>query len=524
MGEALTAIGERQPFKVGIEPARHVSRMENHDEACYIWRGAGVKQRVLVHVDAHHDMWWIGDEGTVTIANFICPALKEDLVREVFWVVPDATFESAQSRKPVLAHLKTILKKYPAASRAPVVEEHRITASVLGKKLSICPLQWLPAMSESVLLDIDVDYLVIPRVTYGENDRHGLLPWRWPSELLGLLRGISSDLVTLVYSVEGGYTPLEWKYLGDELILRLKKPGGGGADLEGMARMREGAQAEVRGAAAEAESQYRQAMDLLPASAAAPYRLARLLARQGRVEEGRRLYGQAVALDGSYQGAYSSVGFQRYRRLEFQAAEQEFRDTLVLDPEDVYSRYGLGLLAKKRRRWEEAEQHLRAALAGDDCLVGAQRVLGDVLVKQGKKQEALAAYERTLNLGQMGYKPLSGPILTHTRDYQILDPLHGDTHIRLAALYEWSGATAKAITALRMGITAGFGGVEAYLRLARLYARQRQWRKSAGQIWQAAKASPQDARWGYERLRGRLQRKIKAALGKGRGPVGAQGL
>ena len=48
MNEALTAIGERQPSKVGIEPARHVSLMENHDQAYYIWRDAGVKQRVLV--------------------------------------------------------------------------------------------------------------------------------------------------------------------------------------------------------------------------------------------------------------------------------------------------------------------------------------------------------------------------------------------------------------------------------------------------------------------------------------------
>ena len=524
MDEALTAIGERPASKIGVEPARHVSLMENHDQAYYIWRDAGVKQRVLVHVDAHHDMWWIEDKATITIASFICPALKEDLVREVIWVVPDATFESAKSRKAVLKHLKRILRKYPAASRAPVVEEHRVSATVLGKKLSICPLQSLPAMSESVLLDIDVDYMVIPRVTHGESDLHSLLPWRWPSELLKQLRGIPSDLVTVVYSVEGGYTPLRWKYLGDELVLRLKKPGGGGSDLEGMDRIREGAQAELRGETAEAESKYRQAMDLLPSSAAPPYRLARLLVRQGRLEEGRRLYGLAVALDGTYKGAYSSAGFHRYWRREFGAAEREFRETLMLDPEDVYSRFGLGILAKKRRRWDEAEQHLRAALAGDDCLVGAQRALGDVLVKQGKKQEALTAYERALKLGPMGHKPLSGPILSHAPDHRLLDPWHYDTHARLAALYEENGDMARAVTALRIAIASGFGSAAVRLRLARLYARQHAWRKSAGEIWQAVKASPKDAQGGYTRLRRRLQEKIREASGSGRGPVGPRGL
>ena len=236
MDEVLTAIGERLPSKVGIEPALYVSRMENHDQAYYVWRDAGVKHRVLVHIDAHHDMWWIKDQATITIANFICPALKQDLVREVIWVVPDATFESATSRESVRKQLREILQNYPASSRTPVVEEHRITATVLGKKLSICALRWLPAPGESVLLDIDVDYLVIPRVC-SESDRHDSLPWRWPNELLGQLRGISSDLVTVVYSVEGGYTPLRWKYLGDELVLRLKTPGGGGSDLEGMVRL-----------------------------------------------------------------------------------------------------------------------------------------------------------------------------------------------------------------------------------------------------------------------------------------------
>ena len=505
MGEALTASGQREPSKVGVEPARHVFLMENHDEAYYIWRDAGVRQRMLVHVDAHHDMWWIRDKATITIADFICPALKEDLVGEVIWVVPDQTFASARNRKPVLTHLRKILQKYPRASRTPEVEERRITATVLGKKLSICTWASLPPLSESVLLDIDVDYMVIPRVTYGEDDRHEALPWRWPEELLGQIRGIRSDLVTVVYSVEGGYTPLEWKYLGDEMMLRLKQPGDGGVELEGMERLREGAEAEASGAMDEAESQYRQAMDRM-SGAAAPYRLARLLVRQGRVEEGRRLYGQAVSADRSYQGAYSNTGFHRYWRHEFRGARREFADTLALDPADAYAHYGLGILAKERRQWAEAEEHFRAALAGDDRLVGAQRALGEVLAKQGRRQEAVAAYERALKLGLMGYKPLTGPILSHSPGHRLLlDPSHCDTHARLAVLYAGNGDTQKAITALRIGIAGGFGTAAVRWRLARLYARQHAWRKSASESWQAVKAMPKAVRRSYLRLRWRLR-------------------
>lgn len=79
--------------------------MENHDEAYRVWRDAGVRQKILVHIDAHDDLVWMPDRAAINIANFICPALKENLVREVFWVVPDQTWEDASSRKPLVRRL-----------------------------------------------------------------------------------------------------------------------------------------------------------------------------------------------------------------------------------------------------------------------------------------------------------------------------------------------------------------------------------------------------------------------------------
>ena len=53
---------------LGIDPVERVFVMENHDEAYHIWRRANVKDRILVHIDAHHDMWWIPDDAPVTTA------------------------------------------------------------------------------------------------------------------------------------------------------------------------------------------------------------------------------------------------------------------------------------------------------------------------------------------------------------------------------------------------------------------------------------------------------------------------
>jgi len=246
----------------------HVFLLENHDEAFYVWQNNKVTQRILVHIDAHHDMWWISDQANITIANFICPALKQDFVKEVIWVVPDATFANSTNRKSILAHVTTLLKEYPVKSRKLVLTNECIIASVLGKTLSVCTLRSIPPRRENVLLDVDVDYLIIPRVTYRESDHHLLLPWCWPCELVNHLRGMQSDLITVAYSVQGGYTPLQWKYLGDELVLRLKQANESGSRLEGMGQIRQGAEAEVRGEVTQAEVKYRAAMDLLPESAA----------------------------------------------------------------------------------------------------------------------------------------------------------------------------------------------------------------------------------------------------------------
>jgi hypothetical protein len=111
----------------------------------------------------------------------------------------------------------------------------------LNKPLTVCSLDALPQIQEDILLDIDTDYLAIPHVSYREHDRHEALPWCWPPDrLVARLRAaeLRAEIVTIAYSVESGYTPLKWKYLGDELAMRLKQPDDNGPPIQAMDRMR----------------------------------------------------------------------------------------------------------------------------------------------------------------------------------------------------------------------------------------------------------------------------------------------
>jgi tetratricopeptide (TPR) repeat protein len=498
-----------------LEVAGRVVVMENHDAAYAAWREAGVKQRILIHVDAHHDMWWVGDGAPITIANFICPALKEELVREVFWVVPDGAWETPRARRPILRHLRALIKAYPESSRRLRVNDQEVAAVLLGKPLHVLPLRHVRRIEENVLLDIDVDYLVIPRVSHGESDPHAPVPWCWPDGLLTRLADLHlrSDLVTIVYSVEGGFTPLKWKYLGDEVALRLRRPGADESAVRGMSLMREGALTACRGDVAAAEACQQQARTLLPDSAAPCYHLAHLYWEGGREDAARDLYRQALARDPSYRTGYNSAGIGYYEDGRLAEARQEHQRTLALDPRDAYAHLGLGQIAARLKRWGEAESSLRAALALDGTLPDAWRTLAMVLASRKRHQEAILAYQQSLKLVLRGRKPLTGYIITEPRSDLVIDPHHLAIHVELARLYEATGALTQAITGYRLGIAGGEGSVLIRYRLVRLYLTRKQWRQAAQETWQAARAIPAGAWQGGRQALRRLRRTMARLLG-----------
>jgi tetratricopeptide (TPR) repeat protein len=507
---ALPVLVER-PSRLGLDPVDRVFKVENHDQAYHIWRDAGVKQRILVHIDAHHDMWWIPDLKPLTIANFICPALRKDLVRQVYWVVPDGTWETATGRKAVLRHVEKIVKKYPGRVGSPKIENNQISTLVLGKPLTVCSLSSLPEIAEDVLLDIDVDFLIIPAVTHGESDRHEPLPWCWPDDLLGQLRdrNLRTDLVTIAYSVEGGYTPLKWKYLGDELALRLRQPGDR-SPIRGMRLMREAAQEAHKGEPAAAEVKYQQAKKLLATCPSPDYHLAHLCAETGRMIEAQTLYGQALAKDASYRTAYNCAGLPYYWDRRFRDAEREFRRILTLDREDAHAHLGLGRLAARRRRWTEAETLLRKSLSLDNNLVDSHRELGEVLVKRRRYGEAAEAYEQSLRLVMAGHKPLSELIASDDEQVRVLDQGHSRAHARLAHIRALQGRTKEAINGYRMSLGLGHDSALLRSRLARLYVKQKAWQDAALHTWQAFRLIPAHLRKALRGIRYRFRMAIRA--------------
>ena len=500
----------------GRDPIGDVALIENHDEAYHVWRDRGVEEMVPVHIDAHHDMygsWTPSSDKGITIANYVLPALESGIVSEVFWLVPDKSWASAKDRQDTEQIVEKIVTKNGGSSSDLQVNERQIRAVVLGKPLTVCTLDNLPEIDGETLLDIDVDFFIIPNISYNGIVNYGELPWCWPADLISRLSAtkLRTDLVTIAYSVEGVYTPLQWKYLGDEVAQRLQQINGSEVGIiQGAKEMRRAALAAQSRDYDAAEQHYRAANQLWPASAAPLLHLAHLSVVMGRPANGKQLYQQAVALDPSYQTPYNSAGFWYFSNGRYAAAERAHRRTLLLNAESAYAYLGLGWIAARKKRWGEAEDLLRKALARNGQSIDANRVSGVVLSKMGRREEAIQAFNQTLKLALRGYKSvLDGLIITAPKEAFQSDPYHGRVHIFLAHLHAQAGDLAAAINGYRMGIAMGKDSVSVRSRLALLCLRQHKWGASARESWQAIAKIPGSLKEFGERLFHYLRWKLR---------------
>lgn len=483
--------------------------IEHHDSAYSIWRDAGVRRRVLLHIDAHHDLYgsWFhtkkpGRTARINISNFIYAAITDELVREVIWVVPDATWTTRAGRRDIVRELGKMAQNPSTKKPMLRISDDRISGTALGCPIHVCTLDNLPNYgAEPLLLDIDIDYLVIPNIGLRGIKNYGSLPWIWPAELVTRLktRGLITDLVTIAYSVEGGYTPLQWKYFADELAHRLSDDSD---DCEWASCLRRGAQAAITGDFAAAEAEYHEANRLHSTSGAPQFHLANLCAARGLLEEGQQYLRECQSIDPSYRTPFSTPGFWYLDFGRYARARSAFDRALRLDPSDSSACLGLGLVALYEGNWTDALTWFRRSLESGES-VDAYRGMAHALAELRDYQSAIAAYEQSLKLALAGRRAITDQLGLSTVDggSRPWDSDHGAIHERLARLYVAVGDTSKTIAAYRMAIAMTGGSPSAWAGLARAYARTHRRKDAIRALSQAALGVPE-----YLRRWGRVQR------------------
>lgn len=430
--------------------------VEDHDGGLNIWRKNKVQGLDLAHIDAHIDFGFhpakplkqIVDQARslkelkkglehsiafmryekdfdkqTNIGNYIYPAMREGMVANFYWVVPGRLKEF----NAAAGFIRNILRNLLAESGEKAghgfhgskdAEKGIISAEIMGRDFIVCPLESLPVLRQKVLLDIDTDFLVIDSLLNAGNTQQvgKRKPWIQPQELVAILKEKIKDpqITTIAYSVNGGYLPMKFRYLGDELAYHL-------APREFRARF------------------------------ARSYRAAQcfsLFSSTGKNE----YYRKAVKLNPAYRAADNNYGPLYLALRKFSLARRELSRVLSVDPGNPACLLGLGNVALETKDFRKAKKCFSAALCSGNI----------ELFNKEKKLSVLGLAEAEFGLKNFGR---AKDLLSR---YKSLEPLQPRSYYLSGRIFENEHDFERAAECYKDAIRLGFGGMEPMTRLLKI--------------------------------------------------------
>lgn len=199
---------------------KKVFLVEDHDEAYHYWKRLKIKDKTVVHIDAHIDFRWLQDLTQVHICNYLHPAIKEGMIKELYWVVPTPILNSATDRE----YLTKWLSENIFLEAEIQKNNSTLSSWLLDTKVTVCHLEDLPVFDKEVMLDIDTDFFITSSMKEADSPhKHKRRKWLDIKEFYAIIKQKCPliESVIISYSVKRGYTPFEFKCLGDELLTKL---------------------------------------------------------------------------------------------------------------------------------------------------------------------------------------------------------------------------------------------------------------------------------------------------------------
>ena len=124
-----------------------------------------------------------------------------------------------------------------------------------------------------------------------------------------------------------------------------------------------------------------------------------MLVRLGKLAEAETAYKAALAADPGMIVAHANLGVTYYQMTQLPKAADEFTAALKLNPNDAATTYLLGAVRLQEQNLAEAEKLLLKARDLDPKLPEVYYGLGALYKLKGQKVEAIAAFEKFLEVG-----------------------------------------------------------------------------------------------------------------------------
>lgn len=433
--------------------SNNIFLIEEHDEALKIWRKGKIKNLDLVHIDAHMDFGFYyakpikkvvneartlkelkrGLEHSIAftryeknfdkqtnIGNYIYPAIEEGIVRDFYWVIPGKEEEFRRSVKFIKKIFKNLLKE--ARERVELKEKDGIIiANFYNRRLVVCILEKLPVFQKEVMLDIDTDFLVIDSLLNANNtDKIGKRrPWILPNELVAILKQKikQPEIITIAYSVNGGYTPIRYKHFGDEIAYHF-------SPREFWGQYQKNYQA----------AKY---FNLFCSDTKSDY------------------YKKAIELNPTYRVADNNYGPLYLSLRKFSLADEEFSKVFKADPKNPGCLLGLGNLTLEKRDFKTAKRYFS---------LGISYLNGDPLGYFKNVRAILLLGLARAEFGLKNFRKAKDLLIRHTAK----EPLEPFSYYLLGRIFEKEKDFYNAAIFYKSSIKLGFSVIEPLYRLLRI--------------------------------------------------------
>jgi arylsulfatase A-like enzyme/Flp pilus assembly protein TadD len=129
------------------------------------------------------------------------------------------------------------------------------------------------------------------------------------------------------------------------------------------------------------------------------------LVREGRFKQGAEILERALGLFNQDAEVWNSLGLAYWRQGDFARALKDFEQALALDPDDAIYNDNIGSLhvvmalkAKNQDGLQKAVEYFRKSIARDPSLASAYNGLAGAYEVMGKRDEAIANWEKALEL------------------------------------------------------------------------------------------------------------------------------
>ncbi|MCM8786461.1 MAG: UPF0489 family protein [Candidatus Omnitrophica bacterium] len=333
--------------------------VEEHHQVLRIWRKKKIKNLDVLHIDAHLD-WQVflakpieqilRDSKTIkqlkeelentllyfqyqknlgeqtNIGNYLYPAQKENIIKNIWWVVPSKNLYKDIS---LIKKFFFYLKKDSRLAEKPIfkLKNKILKVNFAEQVFYICTLYDLPKFKDEVILDIDIDFFVINNLKKTDNvtDIAKRKLWIQPKEVATLLKEKvkNSKIITISYSTNDGFTPIEFRYIASELAFYFSPQKFKNRFLKSFkAHINFFAFKETK------KSFY---------------------------------YWQAVKLDKAYRFKDNNFGFLYLKIKKFNLAKKEFENILSVDKTNPAALLGLGFIYFHKKKLKEAKKNLYKA-------------------------------------------------------------------------------------------------------------------------------------------------------------------